>query len=63
LYYRSSTSNIRTNKFGTFLSEPCDRTLLFKGDCLKIADLGLSRVLAQGETAVETGSSGGTQVS
>jgi hypothetical protein len=36
--------------------------LLFKGDCLKIADMGQSRVLALGETAVEPGSSGGTQV-
>jgi hypothetical protein len=45
------------------LKRTCDRILLFKGDCLKIADMGQSRVLAQGETAVETGSSGGTQVS
>ena len=36
--------------------------LLFKEDCLKIADMGQSRVLAQGETAVDTGSRGGTQV-
>jgi ankyrin repeat protein len=35
--------------------------VLFKGNCLKIADMGQSRILAAGETAVPTGSSGGTQ--
>ena len=35
--------------------------LLFKGDCLKIADMGQSQILAKGETAVPTGSQGGTQ--
>ena len=35
--------------------------ILFKGSVLKIADMGQSRVLAQGETAVATGSQGGTQ--
>ena len=35
--------------------------VLFKGSCLKIADMGQSRILAMGETAVPTGSSGGTQ--
>jgi serine/threonine protein kinase len=34
--------------------------LLFKGDTLKIADMGQSRILAMGETAVPTGSQGGT---
>ena len=34
--------------------------LLFKGDTLKIADMGQSRILAMGETAVTTGSQGGT---
>eukprot|EP01047_Picozoa_sp_COSAG01_P078476 COSAG01_NODE_14515_length_1444_cov_93.742007_2_plen_383_part_00 len=34
--------------------------LLFKGECLKIADMGQSRILAMGETAVQTGSQGGT---
>ena len=34
--------------------------LLFKGDCLKIADMGQSRILAMGQTAVPTGSQGGT---
>ena len=33
--------------------------VLFKGSCLKIADMGQSRILAKGETAVPTGSSGG----
>lgn len=34
--------------------------LLWKGDVLKIADMGQSRILAMGETAVPTGSQGGT---
>ena len=34
--------------------------LLFKCDTLKIADMGQSRILAMGETAVPTGSQGGT---
>ena len=33
--------------------------LLFKGPVLKIADMGQSRILAAGETAVPTGSMGG----
>ena len=35
--------------------------VLFKGSCLKIADMGQSRILRMGETAVPTGSRGGTQ--
>eukprot|EP01047_Picozoa_sp_COSAG01_P050593 COSAG01_NODE_5128_length_4469_cov_4.067506_2_plen_1140_part_00 len=34
--------------------------ILFKGSCLKICDMGQSRILVGGSTAVETGSGGGT---
>eukprot|EP01047_Picozoa_sp_COSAG01_P033731 COSAG01_NODE_2496_length_7573_cov_15.650120_1_plen_1328_part_00 len=34
--------------------------ILFKGDVLKICDMGQSRILLGGSTAVETGSGGGT---
>ena len=37
------------------------RNLLFKGDVLKIADMGQSRILMAGQTGMDTATNGGTQ--
>ena len=49
---------------GEWAFSPLDvrlRNLLFKGDVLKIADMGQSRILVAGQTGMDTATNGGTQ--
>ena len=49
---------------GEWTFSPLDvrpRNLLFKGDVLKIADMGQSRILVAGQTGMDTATNGGTQ--
>ena len=47
-----------TANWARFFTQPSN--LLFKGNVLKIADMGQSRVLRHGQSAVETRTRGGT---